>query len=503
MLRREKSTENDRRRRALAAWFKNRGARDTWQWLFRASKGRAANPPPRLKCDPRYGIVLRTLCKLCDLLPGLRTAWTKGVNAVALASHAGEVRLLEYDLKVDNVERTDRKGRKVLEIKDLAKGAKVRGEKRLTYGRRSNPWRQLQELNLTTFLREEYEQSPVLELDARYLGDEQAPLVRIAEQTDQPAALADTISFVAYILRLMISVHVWSFRRPDAAKPREPQRLPGIISGGWFRRRRAPEITELEVDQRPDGTPVRLRLTHYRAPRRLLNLIPLLRRSKLPVVMIHGYSASGTTFAHDAVRPNLAAYFLARHRDVWILDLRTSSGMPTARMPWRFEDAALVDIPAALAHIHRETRGKLDVIAHCMGSAMFSMAVLSPPAAGVPFSRERQQLPGWINRAVLSQIGPTVEFSPANVLRGYVLELHPKPAADRTVRVSHRPGSVTHRPVHRPAARDVARIPKKSSISRTRVGGSVGGPHHGSARGTAWTRCMRRTSSWSTSRAEC
>jgi hypothetical protein len=303
----------------------------------------------------------------------------------------------------------------------------------LTYGRRSNPWQQLQELSLTTFLDRSYERRykkrPVLELDARYLGDERVPLVRIAKQSDQPTALADVISFGAYLLRLMISIHVWSFRRPDAAEPREPQRLPGVIRCGRLRRRRIPKITELDVGERPDGTPVRVRLTHYEPPRRWRDRVLFREPAKrVPIVMIHGYSASGTTFAHDAVRPNLAAHFLARQRDVWIVDLRTSSGMPTARMPWSFEDAALVDLPAALAHVQRETatetnndEAKLDIIAHCMGAAMLSMAVLAMPVAGAPFFREREKLPGWINRAVLSQIGPMVEFSPANVLRGYVL----------------------------------------------------------------------------------
>ena len=88
------------------------------------------------------------------------------------------------------------------------------------------------------------------------------------------------------------------------------------------------------MDQLANGMPVYVRLTRYAN----------YRSSQVPVVMIHGYSASGTSFAHHAVNPNLAGYLHDRQRDVWILDLRTSSGMPTARYPWKFEDAALANI---------------------------------------------------------------------------------------------------------------------------------------------------------------
>ncbi len=67
--------------------------------------------------------------------------------------------------------------------------------------------------------------------------------------------------------------------------------------------------------------------------------------------MIPGYSASGTTYAHPALDPHAAGYFWERGRDIWILDMRTSCGMPTARLPWKFEDAALADIPKAIDYI--------------------------------------------------------------------------------------------------------------------------------------------------------
>jgi cholesterol oxidase len=56
-----------------------------------------------------------------------------------------------------------------------------------------------------------------------------------------------------------------------------------------------------------------------------------------------------------------------------------------------------------------------------MGAVMFSMAVLDLPEAGERFYRERLALPARIRRAVLSQVGPVVVMTPANIFRGYAM----------------------------------------------------------------------------------
>ena len=45
--------------------------------------------------------------------------------------------------------------------------------------------------------------------------------MRIVAQEDQPTALADLTSLALYVLRMLIHVHVWSFRAPDIPKPRD------------------------------------------------------------------------------------------------------------------------------------------------------------------------------------------------------------------------------------------------------------------------------------------
>jgi choline dehydrogenase-like flavoprotein/pimeloyl-ACP methyl ester carboxylesterase len=395
LLQREGSMHKQRRCRALRAWFCNRGLRDSWQglvqrWkdggLFRGSNQAGAHP------DPKAGTLWADVCE-------------RARSAKALASRGGEVRQLKYELRLADGGTCNPKT--PIETASFVAGQQIAGLKRLTYERRSNPWRQLMQMQLLAFPGLG-QGTPVLELDAKFLAAEGVPLMKIVAQNDQVSALADLVSLLAYFLRLLLNIHVWSFRRPDAPVAREPQRLPAMIKG----RLPEPRIREIDLDRLPNGTPVRVRLTRYR---------PRSARGR-PVVMIHGYSASGTTFAHHAVNPNMAEYFYDRKRDVWVLDLRTSSGMPTARHPWKFEDAALADLPAAFDAICRETgSNSVDVFAHCMGAAMFSMAVLAPPESGDRYFRERLTLPGRIHKAVLSQIAPVVVMSPANVFRAYAM----------------------------------------------------------------------------------
>jgi choline dehydrogenase-like flavoprotein len=380
LLHREPSSPDERRERALHAWRRNRGWRDSYQWLLEhLAKGDFWKPAFFADAYRRWRL------------------------SRALATRAGEARLLDYRLRLSGP-GVCRPG-SALDAGAFAAGSPVVGRKRLTYERRANPWRQLMQLEMRE-LPGLAGARPTLDLDLKFLARRQVPLFRIVAQQDQVAALADVASFVAYMLRLMINIHMWSFRKPDAPPARELQLLPGAIPG------RLPKPAIVPVPLAPrDGVPVNARLTRYKPE----------QPSGAPVLMIHGYSASGTTFAHHAVQPNMAEYFVQRGRDVWLLDLRTSSGMPTARTGWSFEEAALEDIPAAVAKVCQCTKApQIDVFAHCMGSAMLAMAVLAPPPVDED-RYERRRLPGRIRKAALSQIAPVLVMSPANVFRGYAM----------------------------------------------------------------------------------
>lgn len=362
--------------KGLGAWLVNRGLRDVVQGVRRGEFG-----------SLRYGM-----------------------DTLRLTSRAGAVRLLEYDLKVgDRIDTPANAHSTALASKDLG----IRGIKRLTYARASSPWTQLMELGLEKFpgLVRKQRVTPKLTLNPRYLAQVQVPLIRVVGQQDRVAALMDLTSFVLYIARIVLQIHAYSLRKPDAPSPRPAQRLAGKVPG-----LPPPDIVWLPVkssNSRPDE---RIRLARYfdAAKAKALNAA-----GQPPVLVIHGYSASSTTYAHPALPNGLARTLCDAGRDVWLLDMRSSAGMPTARGNWAFEEMANYDIPAAVAHVLEVTgKPKTDIVAHCMGAAMFSMAVLALYEAD---DRTYNHLYKRIGRVVLSQVGPALVLSPANVLRAYVM----------------------------------------------------------------------------------
>ena len=133
-------------------------------------------------------------------------------------------------------------------------------------------------------------------------------MVSVAHQRDHAEALAELFSLGMYFFRVLVSVHLWTFRKPDHTPKRVPVRLPGPIAG-----LPAPQITELVVDRWPQDSatpaaPLSIRLTHY----------PNSGSKKPALVMIHGYSVSGNTFTHEALEPSAAAWFWQQGRDVWV-----------------------------------------------------------------------------------------------------------------------------------------------------------------------------------------
>jgi len=399
VLQREPSRPWRRIARSLGPWLRNRGLRDLFQ------------------------------------------GWTDGERSrspLALASRAGERRSFRYRLRIASLIRPQGQPPDAV-IKRLFEGARIEGCKRLTYSRRANPWWQLTTMKVRRFpgwstrlLKPE----PELRFDLFYLARIGVPLLRIVKQQNQVDALTDLISLAMYLARLLLHIHIWTFRKPDAPKPRIVDRLPGAIEG-----LPPPTIEWLALQPPRKRLEVRLRLTRYAAA------TPA--RPVRPVLLIHGYSASGTTFAHPSVRPGLAEYLHGKGHDVWIVDLRTSAGLPeTAKMGWAFEDAAYADIPLAVDHILRKTGSpKLDIVAHCMGAAMTWMALLGPgpmPPARDCYRKQRKALPLRVRKLVASQVGPVNIFSPDNTLRAYVMRYIKlfTPLTDYRFRVGDDPGLI-------------------------------------------------------------
>lgn len=429
LLRREPSTSRQRFGRTFGPWLLNRGVRDivgtglaprhfpAWVGqVIKRRQQRKAAAKAGLPMDSQWERWRKRGESGADLLRSMRE----------LLSHAGEVRLFEYELHVgERVHiRVAKKSEKLPVIDYVAackrNGGAISGRKRITYARPSNPWRQLMELDLESFpLKMRGADAPVLCLDARYLIQRNTALLRFFTQPDGMSGLADALSLAACFLRMLLVIHDFNLRKPELPRARRVQRLPGTLVG-----LPEPQIHTIEVDRLNDQ-PVLVRLTRYRLKHD--------DATRIPVLLIHGYSASGTTYAHPSLEPSLAQVLAAAGRDVWVADLRTSAGLPTATHPWTFERVALADIPAAVDFVYRQCGAqKVEVVAHCMGAAMFSMSVLSastpleliisPRDHGLTdrFGAERRALPQRIRSAVLSQIGPVLVMSAQNSFRSYV-----------------------------------------------------------------------------------
>ena len=408
--------------RAFAAFLRNRGLRDLLRWW----RSRA----PRSNVDKGVW---------SQVIGQIRSAWR-------MASQAGEVRAFSYHAQVtgqlsvrrlpDQTEVYWQRGQAFWH--QALSNAEIQGDKRFTYAWGENPWNQLLHLKLRFLGRGLLPRWwwPVgrpafaLKLDARFPAGQGVPLLRITEQANQVRALTDLAHLGLYWSRLFLKLNLWHLRTPDPPPEGAPQRLPGAIKG-----LPAPEITEIELEPMPSSGNIAhrravVRLTRYRGSPSTDGQGP-----KPPLVFIHGYSASGTTFAHNAIEHHAAGHFWRSGRDIWILDLRTSAGMPTARDPWTFEDVAWADIPVAIDHIAQQVcreRGgqpvQVDVFAHCIGAVMLSMALLTDPnhltqPTGQP-QRHRAALallPGHLHKIVLSQKGFCVDYTDANILRSYLI----------------------------------------------------------------------------------
>lgn len=403
IMSRQPSTALGRILRTGWAWALNRGLRDITQGLLL-----------RLQCKaPKGG---QGLLKL------MQGAWR-------LASRGGEVRLFEYALKTRSIQyREARWGERDAALKSyFTQHRHIAGKKTISYRRKANLWQQLEDMALERFpgFQPHKDKPSWLGIDFRFFARESRPLIAIKKQEDSMKGLSDALSFTAYFVRMFISIHLWSMRKPDPSargadgKAREPNRLPQALSGIT-----SMETTYITVDKRKDGSAVKALLSRYRNG-----------KGKAPVMMIHGYSASGTTFAHPAVQPNLVEHLWRQGRDVWVLDMRSSAGLKTALEYWSFEQVAAMDIPIAVDEILRQTGARqVDIVAHCMGATMFSMAVLSAdtglenlvPDVDSRFAADietlRRALPDRIAHATLSQAGPVLKLSPINVFRGFITE---------------------------------------------------------------------------------
>jgi hypothetical protein len=239
-LHREASGPWQRRLRSLFAFALNRGPRELVQRLWQRDAQASGSASP-------------------GFWALLRLGWR-------MASHAGEVRRFDYDLTLGPVVKPWAPDARMAAAQ-WAPGQVLHGAKRLTYNRRANPWVQLTTLQMDRHPGLPAGQGATLLLDARFMARQGIPLAQITAQEHGVAALAELSAFVALFARLLASVHLWSFVKPDAPTPTEPERLPGPITVGTATLE--PVVTELRVGECPgQRAPVIVRPRATRAWRR-------------------------------------------------------------------------------------------------------------------------------------------------------------------------------------------------------------------------------------------
>jgi len=328
-----------------------------------------------------------------------------GGGAVAVCSNAGEVRYLRYDLELKEDFSEGAEG--------LKKGTRIEGLKTFEYAGGGNPWRQLSELAIRL------PQTGIfgvnkLEIDFEAFFRRFAVQLQITEQRDQPSAIMDLASLALFMARIVFKTHFWSFRLPEYEKydaDRARRRLPGKLRGLVMRRH--------EVRVTGERGPLVLLLTHYWHGKRHGK-----RHRKQPVLLIHGFGASGAQFAHAGLKHNLVRHLAefggneeVEGFDVWVAELRTSIALPSSYNQWTLDEVAKEDIPALVRFVLERTGAKeLDVVAHCIGSAMFCTAVL----AGKLQEKLQGETRNLVRSAVLLQVGPLITLSAGNRVRGYM-----------------------------------------------------------------------------------
>jgi choline dehydrogenase-like flavoprotein len=131
------------------------------------------------------------------------------------------------------------------------------------------------------------------------------------------------------------------------------------------RERRALRLPTADLHHVRTGDGVELRLTRYHGG------------TKGPVMLAPGFGTSTLAFSIDTVDTNLPEALVAAGYDVWLFDYRSSPDLPSASTQFTLDEVATEDWPAAVAEVRRLTGAPtVQVMAHCVGSLTFLMAML-------------------------------------------------------------------------------------------------------------------------------
>ena len=311
-------------------------------------------------------------------------------------------------------------------LPDLPAGTRLFGAKRIAYQTGGNPWRQLSDMQLLAQL-PDGKVKPLAEIsfDQLFMLGRYETQIKLTSFADAPRAWLDLASLSAYMFRVITSVHFWSFRAADYPKRRELHRLPEPLRNdnkhvyGFERHDLAPFTRYLEDDWRSASDEhlfdsINLRLTRYWDTTR--------GQKGKPVILFHGFGSGGVQFTHNAIPVPLAKHLADQGFDVWVADLRTSIGLESSHRQWTMDQVATQDVPTLIEKVLTVCNvEKVSVVAHCIGSAMFCMAVLSGEKRAVKTAAGHYvSLSEVIEGAVLLQVGPYIRLPQENQARAYI-----------------------------------------------------------------------------------
>ena len=130
------------------------------------------------------------------------------------------------------------------------------------------------------------------------------------------------------------------------------------------RRKRPLRVSAPEVHFFKTSDGIQLRLTRYQGG------------PKGPVVLLHGLGVSSSIFSIDTIDTSLLEYLFVNEYDVWMLDFRASTALPSSATQFTADDVATKDYPAAVAQVRKLSGARsVQVLAHCYGATTFSMAL--------------------------------------------------------------------------------------------------------------------------------
>lgn len=310
---------------------------------------------------------------------------------LALATHTGGHRHLRY--RLHNADRS----------------LVLTGLKDVNYGDGSNIWRSLSDLRVQLQVNGQQVSGLLFSLDWNEIFKSKSfQLDRTSSGLPRnPDLWLDLISIGAFWARALIRIHFWSFRLPEVQTKTRQCLLPALPK---FQH----DFHRIELLDR-SGQKIEIALSHFTTPSSTIASLP-------PLIMIHGFGASGLQFAAPGSQKSMAAYFVESGRDVWIAELRTSIAMnrslPDKKAQWSMDEVAQEDIPKLINFVLEKTKAKrVDILAHCIGSAMFNISVLSGRLM------HTDQITPLIRCAALLQVGPIFTVSRGNKLRAYMAYL--------------------------------------------------------------------------------